>query len=122
MDFERDLDILKYLLEQIRAIEEHTEGYDEDLFLRDTKTKDAVITRLVAIGEYGFRIDEATKNRFKEVDWRAIKAARNYYVHVYRGVDWILVWHVVINELVDLKDKLQIIVSVLEKENNAKTN
>jgi uncharacterized protein with HEPN domain len=111
MNLERDLDILTYLLEQILMIESYTEGYDEDLFLRDSKTKDAVLTRLMAIGD-----------RFFEIDWQQIKSARNYYTHVYRGIDGILVWHVILNELPDLKNKLGSIIQVLEKENNGETN
>src|SRR6185503_14968019 len=105
-NLERDFDILKYLLEQIYVIEKYVGGYDEDLFLRDSKTKDAVLTRLMALGEYGTRIDETTKNRFPEIDWKSIKAARNYYTHAYRGIDWILVWNVVVEEIPDLKTKL----------------
>ncbi len=72
MNVERDLDIFKYLLEHINVIVNHIDGYDEDLFLRDTKTKDAVLTRLIAIGEYSFRIDDKTRARFADIDWRSI--------------------------------------------------
>ena len=119
---ERDLDIFKYLLEQIRMIEEYTCEYDEELFLRDSKTKDAVLTRLMAFGEYSARIDEQTRERFRDIDWKEIKDARNYYTHVYRGIDWILVWHVIVGELPGLKLKLENIIVILEKENNAETN
>ncbi len=122
MNSDRDIEILKYLLQQILVILEYTEGYDEEIFLRDSKTKDAVLTRLIVIGEYGNRVNETTKNRFDKVDWRAMKLARNYYAHVYRGVDWILVWHVVVTEIPLLRQNVEHILEVLEKENNGKIN
>jgi uncharacterized protein with HEPN domain len=50
MNLIRDIEILKYLLQQILAILEYTNGYDEDIFLRDNKTKDAVLSRVMVIG------------------------------------------------------------------------
>lgn len=122
MSLDREIGLLTYLLEQIVTIIEYTEGYDEDRFLRDGKTKDAVLTRLMVIGEYGGRVNDVVKNRFDAVDWKAMKLARNYYAHVYRGVDWILVWHVVVTEIPLLKQNVEHIIEVLEKENNAKIN
>jgi uncharacterized protein with HEPN domain len=116
MNSNRDLDILRYLLEQISVIENYVGNYDDELFLRDSKTKDAVLTRLVALGEYAARINDIVKNRFDEVDWKSIKAARNYYIHVYRGVDWILVWNVITDEIPGLKVKLENIIEILERE------
>ncbi len=122
LNLERTIDILKYLLEQINTIRLYTREFDEDLFLRDDKTKDAVLTRLIVLGEYVSKVDEKTKIRFTEINWRSIKAARNLYAHVYRGIDWILVWNVVANEINTLKIQIEYIIQVLETENNAKTN
>lgn len=119
---ERDLGIVKYLLEHIVAIQQYTEGYDDDLFYRDNKTKDAVLTRLMALGEYSSQLDQSLKERFSMIDWRSIKAARNYYTHVYKGIDWVLVWNVLVLEIPELKLHIEHIIEVLEKENNGKTN
>lgn len=51
-----------------------------------------------------------------------MKAARNYYAHAYRKVDWIRVWEVVANELPSLKKNLINIIELLEAEYNGKTN
>jgi len=115
-NLENDIDILEYLLEQIHTVELYTHNYDEELFLRDSKTKDAVLTRLIAIGEYSNKLSDEVKNKTDKIDWRSIKAARNYYTHVYRGIDWILVWHAVTNELADLKIRLTDLINVLKKE------
>ena len=76
----------------------------------------------MVIGEYGSRVNETVKDRFKEIKWQDIKRARNYYAHMYRGIDWILVWDVTQTELPELKTQIEHIIEVLEKENNAKIN
>ncbi len=122
LNLNREIDILGYLLEQVEVVEEYISGQDEDLFLRDKKTKDAVLLRLMMIGEYGPKIDITIQQRFSEIDWSAIKKARNFYAHAYRGVDWVLVWNVVETELPKLKKQIEHIIAILEKENNGKTN
>ena len=117
MNLEREINIIKYLLEQVDVIRLYVEGLDEDAFLRDIKTKDAVLTRLMVIGEYSAKIDDEIKERFTTIDWKLIKSARNYYAHVYRGIDWILVWNVVVDEIPKLRSGIENIIESLEKGN-----
>ena len=116
MDRSKEIQLLAYLLENIEIIEEYCSGHDEEAFLRDGKTRDAVLTRLIVLGEYSIRLDDELKERFSEVQWQLIKAARNYYAHVYNGIDWLRVWSVVENELPGLKSKIENIIVILEKE------
>jgi len=122
LDFEREKALLKYLLEQINEIESFIRDLDEELFLRNGLVKNATLMKLIVFGEYSGRIDERLKIRFSEIQWQFIKAARNYYAHVYNGIDWKRVWEVVEQDIPDLKPKIEHIIEVLEKENNAKTN
>lgn len=121
-NLQREIAILKELIVDIEFIETYIKDLNDDTFLRDSKTKDAVLTRLMVIGEYGSRVDDSVKNRFKEIEWQQIKQARNYYAHVYRGIDWILVWNVTQRDIPNLKIQIEHIIEVLENENNAKIN
>ena len=78
--------------------------------------------KLLVFGEYAAHVNEELKSRFTEIQGQLIKAARNYYAHVYRGVNWKRVWKVVEQEIPTLKPKIENIIDVLEKENNAKIN
>ena len=122
MDYLREIEILKYLTEQISGIETFTTGFDEEMFLRNDLVKNASLMKLIVFGEYSVHIDESLKSRFTEIQWQLIKAARNYYAHVYRGIDWTRVWEVIKEELPTLKPRIEKIIAILEKENNAKTN
>ena len=53
------------------------------------------------------------QNKFTDVEWQLLKSTRNYYVHVYRGVDWIRVWETIEKDIPLLKIKIEKILSHL---------
>ncbi len=110
----RDLDYLEFVLECIDHLESYTNNVDEDTFLRDEEKKDACLTRIVMIGEYSSRISESLKDRFTDVEWQLVKSTRNYYVHVYRGINWRRVWETIDKDIPSLKIKIEKILSQLQ--------
>ncbi len=107
----RDLDYLEFLLECIDHLEKYTKNVDEDNFLRNEEKKDACLTRIVMIGEYSARISDNLKDKFTDVEWQLMKSTRNYYVHVYRGIDWRRVWETIQKDIPPLKVKIEKILS-----------
>lgn len=108
-----DIEYLEFLLDCIQHLENYTKDVDEDNFLRNEEKKDACLTRIVVLGEYSARISEEVKNKFTEVEWQLMKATRNYYVHVYRGIDWRRVWETIKKDIPPLKIKIENILSQL---------
>jgi len=117
-----DLDLFVYVLEQINILETFHSGINEYEFLNGNMLKDACLMKLLVIGEYSSKISDVQKNRFSEIEWQLLKAARNYYAHVYGGVIWVRVWETLNEDIPKLKMKIENIIAVLEKENNAETN
>ena len=109
----RDLDYLEFLLECINHLQNYTDKIDEDSFLRNEEKKDACLTRIVMIGEYSARISDDLKDKFTDVEWQLMKSTRNYYVHVYRGIDWLRVWETIQKDIPPLKIKVEKILSQL---------
>jgi len=95
---------------------------DEDAFLRNNMLKDACLMQLIVIGENGGKVSQDIKDRFREVEWELMKAARNFFAHAYEYTDWNRVWDTIHTVLPSLKLKIEHIIEVLEKENNGKTN
>ena len=102
-----DLPYLRVVSESIDKIFEYLNGCTEDEFYNDDQKKDACLTRLIVIGEYGSKISEALRTKFSEIEWQQIKAARNFYVHLYNHIDWTKVWETIQTDLPDLKIKVQ---------------
>ena len=107
MKEDRDIDFLEFLLECINHLELYIHNIDEDSFLRNEEKKDACLTRLVMIGEYSAKISNELKNKFSEVEWQLMKSSRNYFVHVYRGIDWLRVWETLKKDIPKLKLKVE---------------
>ncbi len=110
----RDVEYLEFLLECIEHLDNYTKDVDEDSFLRNEEKKDACLTRIVVLGEYSTRISEDIKSKFTDVEWQLMKATRNYYVHVYRGIDWRRVWETIKKDLPQLKIKIEKILSQIQ--------
>ena len=88
LNYQKEIELFRYLLVQVNDVLMFCAEFDEDRFLRDELVKNATLMKLIVLGEYSTHVDERMKSRFSEIEWQLIKAARNYYAHVYRGVNW----------------------------------
>ena len=86
------------LLDDIRTsiskIERYTAGLDEESFLADEKTIDAVVRNLEIIGEAAKQLPADFTARHSGIPWTQIAGLRNRIVHDYAGIDLKLVWHI----------------------------
>jgi len=123
MAFRKDDTIyLEQICAAIDKIFEFVNKVNEDEFLRNDLLKNACLMQLVVIGENGGKVSNANRERFKEVEWQLMRAARNFFAHAYEHTDWVRVWDTISTVLPPLKPKIEHIIEILEKENNAKTN
>ncbi|MCK5679304.1 DUF86 domain-containing protein [bacterium] len=95
-------------LESIELIKTYVKDYTQDDFFDDQKTQDAVIRNLEIIGQAlkDFGVDTLVEN-IPQMPWHQICGMRNVLAHEYLGVDVILVWETVQNQLVTLQDALE---------------
>ena len=96
------------ILESVRSIMEYVQGMDYDTFQNDPKTFDAVVRRLMIIGEAATHIPDDVSEKYPNIEWRQMAGMRNILVHEYFGVSEKIVWDTI---QVDLPS----IISPLEK-------
>ena len=96
--------LLQDIVDSIEKIKIYTSGMDIREFLQDDKTIDAVIRNFEIIGEAANRIPEEVREKFQEVNWHRIRGFRNRIVHDYMGIDYEIVWEIIVTVL----DKLNI--------------
>jgi uncharacterized protein with HEPN domain len=99
-----------YLLDILRsaeAIQGYIEGYSREDFLKDVKTQDAVLRRLMVIGEAAARLTPETAARFEEVPFRKMAGMRNRMVHDYGQIDIEIVWEAITVNLPQVRGFLQ---------------
>lgn len=69
--------------------------------------KRAFVRSLEIIGEAVKKLPDDFRNRHKETDWRAIAGTRDKLIHDYFGIDYDIVWDIVINEIPQLKAQVE---------------
>ncbi len=104
----RDNDLLiTDMLEAIQKIKKYTDGMTFQTFLKDEKTIDAVVRNFEIIGEAANRLDEDFRNQYGQIEWNRIRGFRNRIVHHYFGIDYEIVWEIIVKDLEKLQNHLQ---------------
>ncbi len=87
------------IFDAINSIKEYTQdiGYEE--FLRDKKTRDAVVRNLEIIGEAVKNIPDDIKEKYPEVNWKEMAGMRDKLIHEYFGVSNVIVWETIKNDV-----------------------
>lgn len=94
------------MLDAITRVKQYTSDTSEEEFSRDAEKQDAVIRRLMIIGEAATHLPDGIRVLSPETQWRAIVAFRNVAIHEYSGVSLGRVWEIVQQELPILKAQL----------------
>src|SRR5580700_2311650 len=87
------------LVDSTRAICEYLDGISREHWDKDRMLRDAVLYRLLLLGEIASALPDALRDRYPGVAWRQIRAFRNLAVHRYFGVDWAVVWKIAQDEV-----------------------
>lgn len=107
-------DYLEDILKASANIEKFILGIDLDFFIEDDKTNFAVIYALQIIGEATNKIPKEIQEKYNQINWRDIKAMRNLIAHEYFGVDTVIVWDTINEDLPKLKPVINDILKNLE--------
>jgi uncharacterized protein with HEPN domain len=95
------------ILTAIDRIVEYTQGYDLADFKRDYRTVDAVIRNFEVIGEAVKNIPSGIKEQNPGVPWNEMYALRNRVSHAYFGIDYEIIWDIIINHLPDNRAQIE---------------
>jgi uncharacterized protein with HEPN domain len=100
----RDISLfLKDILDSISSIEKFIKNLSFNDFVNDDKTSSAVIRKIEIIGEAAKNIPQSIHTKYEEIPWKEIAGMRDKIIHSYFGVDYELIWKVVVEDLKNIK-------------------
>lgn len=108
---------LEDIIEQIKLIENSINGIKKEEFLNNKELQDATVRRLEIIGEATKNIPENLRKKYSGIEWKKITGIRDIIIHTYFKLDLDLIWEVIKNKLLDLKEKIKKILQEMEKSN-----
>lgn len=108
------LEYLRHILDEISYIQGVVCDITQEDFLADETLKRAFVRSIEIIGEAAKKIPSDFKDKHSDIEWKKIAGMRDRLIHAYFGVNYYLVWDVVINKLSELKQK---ILDILSEEN-----
>lgn len=111
-----DLNRIQHIVESISNIETFLEGIDLKSFTENLEKRAAVERMLEIIGEATNHIsEEILYKKEHSSPWRKIIATRNMIVHEYFRVDYEVLFDIVTNEIIPLKQEIQTILKDLDQ-------
>ncbi len=100
------IDVLRHILIEAEYLLMASSGVSQASFLEDETLKRAFVRSLEIIGEATKQMPDDFRAAHPDVPWREMAGMRDHLIHVYFGVDYEIVWDVVINEIPELARKL----------------
>lgn len=112
----RDFTIILKILNEINIGFELLANLDINEFLKDEKIKRAIRMTVINIGELIKNITQDTRNKYPEVQWKAIAGLRDIAAHRYQTLRMEDVYYTMKEDFSELKQQLE---NIVELENNS---
>lgn len=108
--FPSNIELLKHILEETSFVLDSTTGKSKEDVINDPILSRALVRSLEIIGEASNKVDPDFKSLNPHVQWRKMSGTRNRLIHDYFGIDYDIVWDIIISKLPDLKNDISDII------------
>lgn len=107
----RDREALIDIAEAIKLILRYVEGVNIDILATNIEKQDAILRRITIIGEATKRLSKNFRAEHPTIPWKEIAGMRDVITHDYDEIDLDEVWTVVNENLPDLLNYIEPLIS-----------
>ncbi|MBW4691922.1 MAG: DUF86 domain-containing protein [Lyngbya sp. HA4199-MV5] len=104
---------LQHILDETAYLTANSANLNKLTFLQDETLKRAFVRSIEVIGEAVNQLPDELRQKHVAIEWRALAGMRDQLIHSYFGVDYDIVWDVVINKIPTLNVE---VMKILEQE------
>ena len=97
-----DKELIKHILDETKFILDHTSELSKTDYLNDAILCRATIRSLEIIGEASKKLSNEFKQHHSDIEWRKIAGTRDKLIHDYYGIDYEIVWDVLMQKILPL--------------------
>jgi uncharacterized protein with HEPN domain len=106
-------------LDAIRAIEKFAGNSNYKDFLKDDKTKSAIVWKIQVIGEATKNIPKTIREEYEALPWKFMAKIRDKIAHFYFGIDYQIVWQVAKEKLPEIRPAIEKMLKELKAKRKA---
>ena len=97
---------LRHILAEADYLIGRSSGLSSEAFEADETLRRAFARSLEVIGEAAKKVPGEYRALHPQVEWRAMTGMRDRLIHAYFGIDYLLVWDVVIHKIPALRRQI----------------
>lgn len=110
----KDRIIVEKILNYVGKILDYTKDYNYEQFVNNSMLVEACVFNLGQIGELANKISDDFEKEHTAIPWRILYGLRNKIVHDYEGVNLVLIWDIISEDLMSLREQLMILNNSLQ--------
>lgn len=111
----KGLEYLRHILDEANYILKESNALKRDEFFHSETLQRAFVRSIEIIGEATKKLPDELKREYPNLEWKAIAGMRDRLIHDYFGIDYEIVWDVVINKIPLLQKEITEIIKKEEK-------
>jgi|SRR5690606_28011472 len=101
---------IRHILDECSYLTNTKTGLSYDAFVSDETLKRAVVRSLEIIGEATKKIPLDFRDKYPSINWKSMAGMRDRLIHDYMGVNYKIVWDVIVNKIPKLQQQISEIV------------
>jgi uncharacterized protein with HEPN domain len=104
-----DLELLKYILDEINFVLDHTRGKTKNDVMNDAVLYRAVIRSIEITGEATKKLSDKLKSEHPGIEWKKMGRTRDVLIHVYFDIDNDIIWDIITEKFPPLQQYISLL-------------